>query len=57
MDGSAKTPTIALTTRPFPASRKVYAEAAGGRLRVPFREIALDPSADCLLYTSCSQTE
>jgi phosphomethylpyrimidine synthase len=46
MDGSAKTPTIALTTRPFPASRKVYAEAAGGRLRVPFREIALDPSAD-----------
>ncbi|MCU0892865.1 MAG: phosphomethylpyrimidine synthase ThiC, partial [Rhodospirillales bacterium] len=46
MDGSAKTPTIALTTRPFPASRKVYVEAAGGRLRVPFREIALDPSAD-----------
>ena len=45
MDGSAKTPTIALTTRPFPASRKVYVEAAGGRLRVPFREIALDPSA------------
>ena len=46
MDGSAKTPTIALTTRPFPASRKVYVEAASGRLKVPFREIALDPSAD-----------
>ncbi|MGZ9035214.1 MAG: phosphomethylpyrimidine synthase ThiC, partial [Rhodospirillales bacterium] len=46
MDGSAKTPTIALTTRPLPASHKVHVEAAGGRLRVPFREIALDPSAD-----------
>jgi phosphomethylpyrimidine synthase len=45
MDGSAKTPTIALTTRPLPASRKIYVDAPSGRVRVPFREIALDASA------------
>ncbi|MBL8660408.1 MAG: phosphomethylpyrimidine synthase ThiC [Rhodospirillales bacterium] len=46
MDGSAKTPTISLTTRPLPASRKVWIEAPSGRVRVPFREIALDPAAE-----------
>ena len=45
MDGSPKTSDISLTTRPLPASRKVYLEAPSGRVRVPFRDIALDPSA------------
>ena len=35
----------AVTTGPLPASRKVYVEGSGPDIRVPMREIALDPSA------------
>jgi phosphomethylpyrimidine synthase len=46
MNAITKPPKIAVTTGPLPASRKVYLEGTQhAGLRVPMREIALDPSA------------
>ncbi|HEX6531735.1 MAG TPA: phosphomethylpyrimidine synthase ThiC, partial [Nitrospira sp.] len=38
----AKAPAI--TTQPFPASRKVYVEGTQAGVRVPMREISLTPT-------------
>ncbi len=46
MDGSTHRSAINVTTGPLPASEKVYVEDAEGRVRVPFREIALHETAN-----------
>jgi len=38
------TPSSTLTTKPFPASRKVYVTGSHPSIRVPMREIALTPT-------------
>jgi phosphomethylpyrimidine synthase len=42
--GTAPSETSALTTAPFPASRKIYVEGALPGVRVPMREISLSPT-------------
>jgi len=39
-----QTSSPAITTQPFPASRKVFVEGSQSRVRVPMREIALTPT-------------
>jgi phosphomethylpyrimidine synthase len=46
VDGSTHRSAINVTTGPLPASEKVYVEDAEGRVRVPFREIALHETAN-----------
>jgi len=46
VDGSAHRSTINVTTGSLPASERVYVEGADGRVRVPFREIALHETAN-----------
>ncbi len=41
---SIATPSAALTTEPFPASRKVYMKGSHPSIRVPMREITLTPT-------------
>ncbi len=47
MDGSSShRSTINVTTGPLPASERIYVKGADGRVRVPFREIALHETAN-----------
>ncbi len=46
MDGSTHRSVINVTTGPLPASEKIYVKGAEGRVRVPFREIALHETAN-----------
>ena len=46
MDGSTHRPIINVTTGPLPASERIYVKGANGRVRVPFREIALHETAN-----------
>jgi phosphomethylpyrimidine synthase len=43
-NGKVEETAPGLTTTPFPASRKIYAEGTQAGVRVPFREIRLTPS-------------
>ena len=39
-----RTPTVSLTTMPFPASKKVYVKGTQPNVNVPMREITLTPT-------------